>query len=167
MPRGERDGSLRPYSRFSRQEPLPFYQVAPQLYSRGWMDPVPDPLLLFVVKSGKIAVFLHSTLYVSSNIYCRGISHILMIQANQLEFSLQETKVVSLTCDEVRGDEWSYLIPNPGTGLKLPNPSEPQLFLRSRQSLSYQTFPTIYRNLVFFTVFTRALHSSLSWVTSI
>jgi hypothetical protein len=25
-----------PYSRFSRQEPLLFYQVAPQLYSRGW-----------------------------------------------------------------------------------------------------------------------------------
>jgi hypothetical protein len=39
--------SLRPYSRFPRQEPLLFYQVAPQLYSRGWMDPVPDPLLFF------------------------------------------------------------------------------------------------------------------------
>jgi hypothetical protein len=26
MPRGQRDGSLRPYSRFSRQEPLLFYQ---------------------------------------------------------------------------------------------------------------------------------------------
>jgi hypothetical protein len=23
-----------------------FFQVAPQLYSRGWVDPVPDPLLL-------------------------------------------------------------------------------------------------------------------------
>jgi hypothetical protein len=22
-----------------------FFQVAPQLYSRGWVDPVPDPLL--------------------------------------------------------------------------------------------------------------------------
>jgi hypothetical protein len=31
VPRGQRDGSLRPYSRFSRQEPLLFYQVAPQL----------------------------------------------------------------------------------------------------------------------------------------
>jgi hypothetical protein len=31
----------------SRQEPLLFYQVAPQLYSRGWVDPVPDPLLFF------------------------------------------------------------------------------------------------------------------------
>jgi hypothetical protein len=31
--------SLRPYSRFSRQEPLLFYQVAPQLYSRGWVAP--------------------------------------------------------------------------------------------------------------------------------
>jgi hypothetical protein len=37
----------RPYSRFSRQEPLLFYQVAPQLYSRGSVDPVPDPLLFF------------------------------------------------------------------------------------------------------------------------
>jgi hypothetical protein len=35
------------FSRFSRQEPLLFYQVAPQLYSQGWVDPVPDPLLFF------------------------------------------------------------------------------------------------------------------------
>jgi hypothetical protein len=34
VPRGQRDGSLRPYSRFSGQEPLLFYQVAPQLYKR-------------------------------------------------------------------------------------------------------------------------------------
>jgi hypothetical protein len=34
VPRGQRDGSLHQYSRFSRQEPLLFYQVAPQLYSR-------------------------------------------------------------------------------------------------------------------------------------
>jgi hypothetical protein len=46
------DGSLRPYSRFSRQEPLLFYQVAPQLYSRGWVDPVPDLLLFFLVVPG-------------------------------------------------------------------------------------------------------------------
>jgi hypothetical protein len=39
VPRGQRDGSLRPYSRFYRQEPLLFYQVAPQLYSRGRVDP--------------------------------------------------------------------------------------------------------------------------------
>jgi hypothetical protein len=31
----------------SRLELLLFYQVAPQLYSRGWVDPVPDPLLVF------------------------------------------------------------------------------------------------------------------------
>jgi hypothetical protein len=39
-----------PYGRilgFSRQEPLLFYQVAPQLYSRGSVDSVPDPLLFF------------------------------------------------------------------------------------------------------------------------
>jgi hypothetical protein len=48
--RGE--GSLRPYSRFSRQEPLLFYQVALQLYSRGWVDPFPDPLLFFLVVPG-------------------------------------------------------------------------------------------------------------------
>jgi hypothetical protein len=35
VPRGQRGGSLRPYYRFSRQEPLLFNQVAPQLYSRG------------------------------------------------------------------------------------------------------------------------------------
>jgi hypothetical protein len=43
---------LRPYSRFSREQPLLFYQVAPQLYSRGWVDPVPDPLLFFLVVPG-------------------------------------------------------------------------------------------------------------------
>jgi hypothetical protein len=31
---------------FSRPEPLLFIQVAPQLTSRGWVDPVPDPQLL-------------------------------------------------------------------------------------------------------------------------
>jgi hypothetical protein len=35
VPRGQRDGSLLPYSRFYRQEPLLSYQVVPQLYSRG------------------------------------------------------------------------------------------------------------------------------------
>jgi hypothetical protein len=36
VPRGQRDGSLRLYSRLSRPEPLIFFfQVAPQLYSRG------------------------------------------------------------------------------------------------------------------------------------
>jgi hypothetical protein len=40
------EGSLRPYSRISRPGPLLFFQVAPQLYSRGWADLVPDPLLL-------------------------------------------------------------------------------------------------------------------------
>jgi hypothetical protein len=40
----------RPYSRISWPEPLLFYQAAPQLYSRGWVDPVPD--LLLVRKSG-------------------------------------------------------------------------------------------------------------------
>jgi hypothetical protein len=39
-------------SRFSRQEPLLFYQVAPQLYSRGWVHPVPDTLLFFPGSAG-------------------------------------------------------------------------------------------------------------------
>jgi hypothetical protein len=52
MPRGLRDGFLRPYSRFSRQEPLLFYQVTPQLYSRGWVDPVSDPLHFFSGSAG-------------------------------------------------------------------------------------------------------------------
>jgi hypothetical protein len=44
--RGQRNGSPRPYSRFSRPEPLLFLPNTRQLYSRGWVDPVPDPLLL-------------------------------------------------------------------------------------------------------------------------
>jgi hypothetical protein len=31
-----------------------FFQVAPQLYSGGWVDPVPDPLLLRKVSSGTL-----------------------------------------------------------------------------------------------------------------
>jgi hypothetical protein len=31
---------------FSRPKPLLFFQVSPHLSSRGWVDPVPDPLLL-------------------------------------------------------------------------------------------------------------------------
>jgi hypothetical protein len=31
--------------------PYFFFQVAPQLYSRGWMNPVPDPLLLKKLES--------------------------------------------------------------------------------------------------------------------
>ena len=42
MSRGQRNGSL-----FSRPGAATFFiQVAPQLTSRGWVDPVPDPLLL-------------------------------------------------------------------------------------------------------------------------
>jgi hypothetical protein len=44
--RGQCDGSLRQCSGFSRLEPLLFFQVAPQLYSRGWVNSVLDPLLL-------------------------------------------------------------------------------------------------------------------------
>jgi hypothetical protein len=50
-PSGQSERSLRQYTRISRPGPLLFYQVAPQLYSRGWVDPVPDPLLLR--KSGR------------------------------------------------------------------------------------------------------------------
>jgi hypothetical protein len=46
VPRGQHDRSLRPYYRFSRPEPLLFYQVAPQLYSQGWVGPILDSLLL-------------------------------------------------------------------------------------------------------------------------
>jgi hypothetical protein len=40
-----------PYSRFSRQEPLLFYQVAPQLYSRGCV-PRSRPTTFFFVMPG-------------------------------------------------------------------------------------------------------------------
>jgi hypothetical protein len=46
VPRGQCDGSLRLYSPFSRQEPLLFFQVAPESYSQGCVDLLPDPLLL-------------------------------------------------------------------------------------------------------------------------
>jgi hypothetical protein len=58
VPRGQRDGSLRPYSPISRQEPLLFYQVAPQLYSR--VDPVLDTLLFFSGSAGNRSVAKNS-----------------------------------------------------------------------------------------------------------
>jgi hypothetical protein len=39
MPRCQRDGSLRQYSRLSRPEPLLFFQVAPQMYSQAEWTP--------------------------------------------------------------------------------------------------------------------------------
>jgi hypothetical protein len=41
---GLSNGSLRPFSRFSRLEPL--FHLAPQLSTRGCVDPVPDQVLL-------------------------------------------------------------------------------------------------------------------------
>jgi hypothetical protein len=46
VPCSQRDGSLRPYSRFLDRSRYFFFRVAPQLYPRGWVETVPDPLLL-------------------------------------------------------------------------------------------------------------------------
>jgi hypothetical protein len=48
--RGQRNWSPQPYSQFSRQELLLFLPSSSQLYSRDWVDSVPDPLLIW--KSG-------------------------------------------------------------------------------------------------------------------
>jgi hypothetical protein len=42
-----------------------FFQVAPQLYSRGWVDPVPDPLLLR--KSGSAGNRTRTSAFVTRN----------------------------------------------------------------------------------------------------
>jgi hypothetical protein len=44
--RGQRGGNPTSVNQFSRPEPLLFFQVAPHLCSRGWVDPLPDPQLL-------------------------------------------------------------------------------------------------------------------------
>jgi hypothetical protein len=46
MSRGQRNGSLWPYSRLSRPEPLLFLPKTLEFYSQGWVDPVPDAILL-------------------------------------------------------------------------------------------------------------------------
>jgi hypothetical protein len=43
---GQHNGSPRPYSRFLDRIRYYFFITAPQLYSRGWVGPFPDPLLL-------------------------------------------------------------------------------------------------------------------------
>jgi hypothetical protein len=48
VPRGQRDGSLRPYSRFSRQEPLLFSRVAPQLYKSSLTSTVRNFSLIYL-----------------------------------------------------------------------------------------------------------------------
>jgi hypothetical protein len=44
--RGQRNRSPRPYSRLSRREPLLFLSSSSSTLLRGWVVPVPDPLLL-------------------------------------------------------------------------------------------------------------------------
>jgi hypothetical protein len=44
--RGKLNGSPRLILGFLDRSRYFFFQVAPQLYSQGWVDPVPDPLLL-------------------------------------------------------------------------------------------------------------------------
>jgi hypothetical protein len=46
VPSGQCGGFLRPYSRFLDRSRYFFFKVAPQLYSRGCVDPFKDPLLL-------------------------------------------------------------------------------------------------------------------------
>jgi hypothetical protein len=46
MSRSQRGGTPTVVNLFSRPEPLLFFQVAPHLSSQGWVDPIPDPLLL-------------------------------------------------------------------------------------------------------------------------
>jgi hypothetical protein len=55
----------RPYSRFSRQEPLFFYQVAPQLCARGWVEPGPLDLAkkLWPLDDGGGHLFLFKYIY--------------------------------------------------------------------------------------------------------
>jgi hypothetical protein len=53
VPCGQSDECIQQFYIFFRPEPiLFFFQVSPQLYSRGWVGPVPDPLLLR--KSGRV-----------------------------------------------------------------------------------------------------------------
>jgi hypothetical protein len=48
--RGQRNGSLRPYSGFSRQEVLLYFiKLVPQLYSRGWVIPFYFPKTLRII----------------------------------------------------------------------------------------------------------------------
>jgi hypothetical protein len=71
VPRRQRDGSLRPYSGLSKSEQLLFlFQVAPQLYSRGCVDPVAGPLLLR--KSGSAGNRTRSSGSVARNSDHRG-----------------------------------------------------------------------------------------------
>jgi hypothetical protein len=71
--RGQRNRSLRPYSRFLDRNRYYFFQVAPQLYSRGWVDPVPDPLLLR--KSGSAGNSTRTSGSVAGNSQRRPISN--------------------------------------------------------------------------------------------
>jgi hypothetical protein len=46
---GQSNGSPLPYSQFLDRSRYFFFQVAPQLCSRGWLEPVPDPLHLTIL----------------------------------------------------------------------------------------------------------------------
>jgi hypothetical protein len=60
-----------------------FFQVAPQLYSRGWVDPVPDPLFLRKSDSAgnrtrDLWIYSHCS-YFSHRIQCWIHSHVLVV----------------------------------------------------------------------------------------
>jgi hypothetical protein len=56
VPRGQRDGSLRPYSQVSRAEPLLFLPCSSSILLTMLMDRVPDPNIL----TGDFRGFLQS-----------------------------------------------------------------------------------------------------------
>jgi hypothetical protein len=49
VPRGQRDGSLRPYSRLSRQEPLPFHSSSSSVVLTRLSGPRSRPTIVFLV----------------------------------------------------------------------------------------------------------------------
>jgi hypothetical protein len=76
---------------FLDRNPYFFFQVAPQLYSRGWVDPVSDPLLLR--KSGSAGNRTRTSGYVARNSWLLDHRDGAVEQRNQYSLFGMETLV--------------------------------------------------------------------------
>jgi hypothetical protein len=77
--------TLRPYFRFLDRSRYYFFQIPPQLYSQGWMDPVPDPLNLR--KSGSAKTRTRTSESVARTSHCYTTEAVTLSFYNMMTYS--------------------------------------------------------------------------------
>jgi hypothetical protein len=98
-------GSHGRHSRLSRPEPLIIHSNTSSIYSRGWVDPVPDPLLL--KKSGSAGNRTWDLWMCSQRrlYYCKFIQY-LRVQRSCFKWHFCVVPRTFLECDGKSDNEW-------------------------------------------------------------